>query len=140
MEHAIITINNVIAETRTAFGYRNDTNEPVFVPPKVSKAVGLVKGDTVQAKLVENQQPHTRKDPIKWLAAVVVRDFGSDVDVQSVRAALSVFDYPVEADETQYSVADLEVAHRLGEVAKVTISQSPSSQKIIMWTDDIHKV
>lgn len=140
MTTAIITISNVIPATKTAFGIREDNGESVFVPASVSRAMGLAKGDTVQAKLAPNRQPSaTAREPIKWAAIAATSDFGADIDVEAVRAALSGFDYPVRAEEAGVDITALEVAHRLGEVVKVVASQSPTAPKVVMWTDSMDK-
>jgi hypothetical protein len=143
MEWTTVIITNVVQASKTAFGVREDTGESVFIPPAVSKTLGLEISDIVFAKLVPNNDQSNRggtRSPVPWFAPLMARSIEDLMDVQEVKAALDVFDYPVTADEADVPLSALEQAYQAGEIAKIVVMPSPRAERVIMWAADMDRV
>lgn len=143
MEWTTVIITNVVQPSKTAFGVREDSGEHVFIPPSVSKTMGLEISDIVFAKLVPNNDRSNgsgTRSPVPWFAPLMARSIEDMMDIEGVKAALDVFDYPVTAEEAQVPLSALEQAYQAGEVTKIVVMPSPRADRVIMWAADMERV
>jgi hypothetical protein len=143
MEWTTVIITNIVQASKTAFGVREDNGEHVFVPPAVSKTLGLEISDIVFAKLVSNNDQSNRggtRSPVPWFAPLMARSIEDLMDVQEVKDTLDVFDYPVTAEEAQVPLSALEQAYQAGEITKIVVMPSPRAERVIMWAADMERV
>jgi hypothetical protein len=143
MQWTEVIITNVVPTSKTAFGVREDTGEHVFIPPAVSKTLGLEVSDIVFAKLVPNNDQSNRggsRSPVPWFAPLMARTIEDMMDAQEVKEALEVFDYPVTADEAQVPLSALEQAYHAGEITKIIVMPGPRAERVIMWAADMERV
>jgi antitoxin component of MazEF toxin-antitoxin module len=143
MEWTTVIITNVIHPTKTAFAVREDNSEDVFIPPAVSKRLGLEIGDIVLAKIVPNRNMNPNagsRPPVPWIAPLMARTHEDVLPPQSVKAALSPFEYPVTAEEAELPLVALEQAYQAGDIVKVIVMPSPRAERVIMWAADMDRV
>ena len=90
MEWTTVIITNVVQPSKTAFGVREDNGESVFIPPAVSKTMGLEISDVVLAKLVPNRDlsENAGKRTKSWKSLGV--EGGKSVPVGGARLAVLV--------------------------------------------------
>ena len=128
---------------KTAFGVREDNGESVFIPPAVSKTMGLEISDVVLAKLVPNRdlsENAGKRTPVPWFAPLMARSADEVMDSVDVREALNAFDYPVTAEEAELPLVALEQAYQQGHIVKIVVMPKPHAQRVIMWAADTDRV
>ena len=143
MEWVTVIITNVVQPSKTAFGVREDNGESVFIPPSVSKTLGLEISDIVLAKLVPNNDQSNRsgsRTPVPWFAPLMARSVEDMVDPDEVKAALDQFEYPVTAEEAGIPSAALQQAYQAGKITKIVVMPSPREDRVIMWAADMDRV
>ena len=143
MEWTTVIITNVVQPSKTAFGVREDNGESVFIPPAVSKTMGLEISDVVLAKLVPNRdlsENAGKRTPVPWFAPLMARSADEVMDSVDVREALNAFDYPVTAEEAELPLVALEQAYQQGHIVKIVVMPKPHAQRVIMWAADTDRV
>jgi hypothetical protein len=143
MEWTTVIITNVVQPSKTAFGVREDTGESVFIPPSVSKTLGLEISDIVLAKLVPNNDQSNRagtRTPVPWFAPLMARSIDDLMEPDEVRDALDEHEYPVTAEEAGIPSAALQQAYQAGKITKIIVMPSPREERIIMWAADTDRV
>jgi hypothetical protein len=143
MEWVTVIITNVVQPSKTAFGVREDNGENVFIPPSVSKTLGLEVSDIVLAKLVPNNDQSNRdntRSRVPWFAPLMARSIDDLMEPDEVKAALLEFDYPVTAEEAEIASAALQQAYQEGKITKIIVMPSPRDERIIMWAADMDRV
>ena len=143
MEWKTIIITNVVQPTKTAFGVREDNGESVFIPPAVSKTMGLQISDIVLAKLVPNRDMSENagtRTPVPWFAPLMARSSDEIMEPHEVHQRLWGFDYPVSAEEADVPLVALEQAYQAGKVVKIMVMPKPHAERVIMWAADMDRV
>lgn len=143
MEWTTVIITNVVQPSKTAFGVREDNGEQVFIPPAVSKTMGLEISDIVLAKLVPNRdlsENASSRTPVPWFAPLMARSGDEVVEPQEVKDALNAFDYPVTAEKAKLPIVALQQAYQEGHIAKIIVMPNPRAERIIMWAADTDRV
>lgn len=143
MEWTTVIVTNVIHPTKTAFAIREDNSENVFIPPAVSKRMNLEIGDIVLAKIVPNRNMNPNaasRPPVPWIAPLMARTTEEVMDPVMVKAALSVFEYPVTAQEAEVPLVALEQAYLAGMAVKIIVMPNPRAERVIMWAADMDSV
>lgn len=143
MEWTTVIITNVVQPSKTAFGVREDNGESVFIPPAVSKTMGLQISDVVLAKLVPNKDMSEnagRRTPVPWFAPLMARSADDMMGADEVAAALEAFEYPVSAEEAEVPLVALEQAYQQGRVVKIVVMPKPHAERVIMWAADMDRV
>lgn len=143
MEWKTVIITNVLQPTKTAFGVREDNGETVFIPPAVSKTMGLQISDIVLAKLVPNRdmsENASNRTPVPWFAPLMSRTAEDIMPPNEVHSLLLGFEYPVEADEAGIPLVALEQAYQAGKVIKIMVMPKPHAERVIMWAADMDRV
>jgi len=143
MEWITVIITNVVQPTKTAFGVREDNGESVFIPPAVSKTMGLEVSDIVLAKLVPNRDMSEnagKRTPVPWFAPLMARSGDEIMEPEEVHAALDAFEYPVSAEEADVPLVALEQAYQAGKAVKIVILPRPQAERVIMWAADMDRV
>jgi hypothetical protein len=143
MEWTTVIVTNVVQPSKTAFGVREDNGESVFIPPAVSKTMGLEISDIVLAKLVPNRGAADgigKRTPVPWFAPLMARSADEVMDVAEVKDALNTFDYPVTADEADLPLVALEQAYQQGDIIKIVVMPRPHAERVIMWAADMDRV
>lgn len=143
MEWTTVIVTNVVQPSKTAFGVREDNGESVFIPPAVSKTMGLEISDIVLAKLVPNRgmaDATSKRTPVPWFAPLMARSAEEVMDVAEVKDALKTFDYPVTADEADLPLVALEQAYQQGDIIKIVVMPRPHAERVIMWAADMERV
>lgn len=143
MEWTTVIVTNIVQHSKTAFGVREDNGEQVFIPPSVSKTLGLEVSDIVLAKLVPNNNPantQSNRTPVPWFAPLVTRGEDDIVEAQDVKAKLMGHDYPITAEELGIPLVSLQQAYQQGEIVKVVVMPSPNAERLVMWAADMDRV
>ena len=143
MEWTTVIITNVVQPSKTAFGVREDNGESVFIPPAVSKTMGLEISDVVVAKLVPNRDMSEnagKRTPVPWFAPLMARTSDEVMDPDEVHEALCAFDYPIEAGEAGLPLVTLEQAYQAGQIVKIVVMPRPHAERVIMWAADMDRV
>lgn len=143
MEWITVIITNVVQPSKTAFGVREDNGESVFIPPAVSKTMGLEISDVVLAKLVPNRDMSEnagKRTPVPWFAPLMARSVDEVMEPQEVHARLYGFDYPVSAEEADLPLVALEQAYQAGMIVKIVVMPKPHAERVIMWAADMERV
>jgi len=143
MEWTTVIVTNVVQPSKTAFGVREDNGESVFIPPAVSKTMGLEISDIVLAKLVPNRgvaDGTAKRTPVPWFAPLMARSADEVMDVAEVKDALKTFDYPVTSDEADLPLVALEQAYQQGDIIKIVVMPRPHAERVIMWAADMARV
>lgn len=143
MEWTTVIITNVVQPSKTAFGVRGDNGESVFIPPAVSKTMGLQISDVVLAKLVPNKDMSEnagRRTPVPWFAPLMARTSDEVMEPDEVRSALDDLEYPVTAEEADVPLVALEQAYQAGKIIKIVVMAIPHAERVIMWAADMDRV
>jgi hypothetical protein len=139
MNWETIVIQNVLPDTRTAFGIREATGEQVFIGPSISKTVGLAAGDIVLGKLTENHNQPAGKS-VPWKAFLVTRDPSDIIDLEEAYERLCGFEYPMTAEEADIPLIALQELYLQGRIVKMVVMETPQADKILMWASSMEKV
>jgi hypothetical protein len=143
MEWTTVIITNVVQPSKTAFGVREDNGESVFIPPAVSKTMGLEISDIVLAKLVPNRdlsENAGKRTPVPWFAPLMARSGDDVMEPDEVQKWLDDFEYPVSAEEAGLPLVALEQAYQAGKVIKIMVMSKPHAERVVMWAADIDRV
>lgn len=143
MDWTTIIITNVVPNTKTAFGVREDNGEQVIVPPSVSKTMRLENFDIIHAKLVPNiERDGDRgfKNNVPWFAPLVSREAYDEADLQNTYSSLCDYEYPLTAEEAELPLAALQELYQQGRIVKMIVMPTPKADKVIMWATDMEKV
>ena len=143
MEWTTVIITNVVQPSKTAFGVREDNGESVFIPPAVSKTMGLEISDIVLAKLVPNRdlsENAGKRTPVPWFAPLMARSGDEVMDPDEVQKWLDDFEYPVSAEEAGLPLVALEQAYQAGKVIKIMVMLKPHAERVIMLAADMERV
>lgn len=143
MEWTTVIITNVVQPSKTAFGVREDNGESVFIPPAVSKTMGLEISDIVLAKLVPNRdlsENAGKRTPVPWFAPLMARSGDDVMEPDEVQKWLDDFEYPVSAEEAGLPLVALEQAYQAGKVIKIMVMPKPHAERVVMWAADIDRV
>ena len=143
MEWTTVIITNVVQPSKTAFGVREDNGESVFIPPAVSKTMGLEISDIVLAKLVPNRdlsENAGKRTPVPWFAPLMARSGDDVMEPDEVQKWLDDFEYPVSAEEAGLPLVALEQAYQAGKVIKIMVMPKPHADRVVMWAADIDRV
>jgi hypothetical protein len=143
MEWTTVIITNIVQPSKTAFGVREDNGESVFIPPSVSKTLGLEVSDIALAKLVPNNDQSSRvgsRPPVPWFAPLMARSIDDVMDPDEVKDLLEEHEYPVTAEEAGIPSVALQQAYQAGKIMKIVVMPSPRDERIIMWAADMDRV
>jgi hypothetical protein len=143
MEWTTVIITNVVQPSKTAFGVREDNGESVFIPPAVSKTMGLEISDIVLAKLVPNRdlsENAGKRTPVPWFAPLMARSGDDVMEPDEVQKWLDDFEYPVSAEEAGLPLVALEQAYQAGKVIKIMVMPKPHAERVVMWAADIDRI
>lgn len=143
MEWKTIVIQNIVHDTKSAFGILEETGEQVFIGPSISKTVGLEVNDIVLGKVTANtHRPEGGKErqPVPWKAFLVTRDLTDLIDLEKAYERLWGFEYPMTAEEADIPIIALQELYQQGRIVKMIVMPTPKDQKIIMWASSMEKV